>query len=192
MKNYINITYRSIAKALCSYSPVDSDEWSTQVNDYLDIIKRLPKPQKLALKSAYIFSRKVPQEERQDMFQELVTAILEVNTGDEKFAYAIARRDWQNWWSKYKTRQHFMAGSLNQTITDSSGDEVEIAELIVGEVEFERKMDGKLDAQRIWDMLPKDIQPLVFKRLLGKALTHQERNKLNYYARTKGTHLLLV
>ncbi len=63
--------------------------------------------------------------------------------------------------------------------------------MLVGETEFERKMDGKLDAERIYNLLPLHIQPIIDKRLIGKALTRQERNALNYYVRKDGYKLLL-
>lgn len=191
MKQYLKVTYRDIAKMLSSALPVEGDQFGAIVEENLKTIKALTTEAKNALKTAYIFSRKVPREEREDMFQELTLAVLQVKTKDERFAYAIARCDWRNWWDKYTTRSHFMAGSLNDTVLDSDNEEVELAELVVGEAEFERKMDGKLDAQRIWAKLPDDIKPIILKRLLGKALNHSERNKLNYYARTKGTQILL-
>lgn len=190
MNQYIQVTYRDIAKMIASALPVDGEDFGDKVTEYLEAIKAMAKTSRQALKCAYVFSRKVPREERDDMFQELALAILQVKPNDERLAYAIARRDWQNWWQKYMTRQHFMAGSLNDTVLDSDGDEVELAELVVGEVEFERKMDGYLDAKRIWDKLADHIKPIVNKRLLGKALTHTERNTLNYWVRKNGHRLI--
>jgi len=146
----------------------------------------------VSLKSAYIFSAKVPRDEREDMFQELALAILQARTKDEKLAYAIARCDWRNWWQKFKTRQHFLAGSLNALTLDKDGQEVEIAELLIGETEFELKMNGKIDAERIWDKLPDRIKPVVQKRLLGFPLLKQEHNTLNYYVKTQGYKLLIA
>jgi len=60
----------------------------------------------------------------------------------------------------------------------------------VGEVEFERKMNGKLDAERIWDKLPDSIKPLVYKRLIGKPLTKPEHNKFEYWVKTYGYSLI--
>ena len=108
---------------------------------------------------------------------------------DERLAYAIGRCDWQDFWRKYTIRQHY---SLDSVVEDNEGNPVTLSELIVGEVEFERKMNGKLDAERIWNKLPEVIKPLVNKRLIGKALTRQERNTMNYFVRTKATQLLLA
>jgi len=188
MEQVKDITYRHIAKMLASALPVEGQEFGLKVELYLDTIKRLPQEAKVALKSAYIFSRKVPREEREDLFQDIALAILKVKTKDERLSYAIARCDWQDFWKKYKIRQHY---SLDSVTEDSEGNPVTLAELIVGETEFERKMDGKLDAERIYNALPDNIKPLIDKRLIGKALTRQERNSLNYYVRKDGYKLLL-
>ena len=187
-KSYIQVTYRDIAKMLSSALPVEGEEFGDKVEEYLETIKALPREAKLALKVGYIFSRKVPRQEREDMFQDIALAVFKVKARDERLAYAIARCDWRNWWEKYSIRQHY---SIDTIVEDNEGNPVTFAELLVGEVEFERKMNGKLDAERIWDKLPEHIKPIVYQRLIGKALTHQERNTLNYYVRAHGTRLLL-
>ncbi len=187
----ISVTYRQIAKMLVSSLPVEGPEFGLKVEEYLSIIKGMKQESKVALKSAYIFSRKVPKPEREDMFQELFSAIYEVHTKDEPFGYTIARCDWRNWWQKYMTRQHYFAGSLKDTVTDGNGKSVELSELIVGEVEFEAKMVGKFEAQRIRSILPGGIRHLVDKRLLGKALTKLERECLNRWS-SKNISLLLT
>ena len=187
-KSYIQVTYRDIAKMLVSALPVEDDGFLI-VEEYIETIKALPRETKLAMKVGYIFSRKVPRQEREDVFQDIALALFKVKAKDERLAYAIARCDWQDIWRKYMVRQNY---SLDSVVEDDEGSPVTLAELIVGEVEFERKMDGKLDAERIWDKLPRHIQPIVHQRLIGKALTRPERNTLNYYVRTQGTQLLLA
>jgi len=174
-----------MAKAL----PVEDTEFTTKVNEYLKAIKAMPKEHKAALKAAYIFSRKVPREEREDLFQELALTLLKHKTKDDKLAYAIARCDWQNWWSKYKIRQHY---SLDMVIDTDDGNPVTLGETLVGEVEFERKMDGKLDAQAIWQKLPGNIKAIVNKRLIGKALNNTERSQLSRWVKSQGYQLLLA
>ena len=203
MQATINVDYRSIAKMMTSALPVEGKEFGRAVNNYLAAIKRLPTPAKLALKSAYIFSRKVPREEQEDLFQDIALAVLKTDTRDAKLAYAVARCDWQDWWRQYKVRQHY---SLDTVIDDDEGNPVTMAELLVGEVEFEFKIDGELDAERIWNQLPPDIKPLIQKRLLGKpliserkrgnqktdsALTNTERSRLNRWVHREGYKLLL-
>ena len=187
-KSYIQVTYRDIAKMLASALPVEGEEFGVKVNEYLETIKALPREAKLAMKVGYIFSRKVPRQEREDMFQDIALAVFKVKAKDERLAYAIARCDWRNWWEKYSIRQHY---SIDTIVEDDEGNPVTFAELLVGEVEFERKMDGKLDAERIWDKLPKLIKPLVHKRLIGKALTATERKQMSRYVQADGYRLLL-
>jgi len=184
-------------------------------DSFIDLVKQTAKQveslginAKLAIEAGYIFSRKVPQSERQDLFQELVTAILDSGTEDAAFAYTIARRDWQNFWNKYKLHSQFWGGYLSETITNSDGEETELAELLVGEVEFENKQIDKLDAERLWQRIPADIQQLVTKRLQGKplgaprkrkagqpknsgTLNDTERKRLNRYVKTEGYKLLI-
>ena len=183
-----DVTYRHIAKMLASALPIEGAEFGHKVTLYLDTIKRLPVEAKNALKSAYIFSRKVPREERADLFQDITLSILKTQTKDDRLAYSIARCDWKDFWSKYKIRQHY---SLDSVVDDESGNPVTLAELIVGEAEFERKMDGKLDAERIYNTLPLHIQPLIDKRLIGKALNNTERSQLNRYVKAEGYKLIL-
>jgi len=163
---------------------------------------------RLAIEAGYIFSRKVPHSERQDLFQELVTAILDSGTEDVAFAYTIARRDWQNWWSQYKLHGQYYQGYLSDTITNSDGEETELAELLVGEIEFENKQIDKLDAKRLWQQIPAEIQVLISKRLQGKplgaprhrkagqpknsgTLNGTERQRLNRWVRSEGHKLLI-
>jgi hypothetical protein len=115
--------------------------------------------------------------------------LFKARTGDEKLAYAIARCDWKNWFAKYQIRQHY---SLDSVIEDEDGNETTLAETIVGECEFENKMDGKLDGERIWNKLPAMIKPIVRKRLLGRALSNTERSTLNRWIKREGYQLLIA
>lgn len=185
--NTIKVTYRDIAKMLVKAMPVNGQDYADKIDEYLGMVKAMPQEAKVALKSAYIFSRKVPRQEQEDLFQDLTLAILKVRTKDERLAYTIARCDWRNWWAKYKIRQHY---SLDSVVEDSEGSQVSFGELLVGETEFERKIDGELDAQSIWDRLPPAIQSLVNKRLMGYRLGKLDRECLDRWA-TKNAMLLV-
>ena len=100
--------------------PLEGQDYADKINEYLGIIKAMPQTAKVALKSAYIFSRKVPREEREDLFQDLTLAILKARTKDERLAYTIARCDWRNWWAKYSIRQHY---SLDSVVEDDEGNQ---------------------------------------------------------------------
>jgi len=201
-------TYQQVSKAMLGPNFDRDDSFIELVKQTAKQIDHLGVNAKLAIEAGYIFSRKVPREERQDLFQELVTAILDSGTEDAAFAYTIARRDWQNWWSKFKLHSQFYEGYLSDTITNSDGEETELAELLVGEVEFENKQIDKLDAQRLWQQIPVDIQKLVIKRLQGKplgaprkrktgqpkssgTLNGTERQRLNRWVKTEGYKLLI-
>jgi len=201
-------TYQQMAKAILGPNFDRDDSFIELVKQTAKQIGQLGLNAKLAIEAGYIFSRKVPQEERQDVFQELVTAILDSGTESAAFAYTIARRDWQNWWAQYKLHSQYYQGYLSDTITNSDGEETELAELLVGEVEFENRQIDKLDAERLWQQIPADIQELVTKRLQGKplgaprnrkagkpknsgSLNNTERSRLNRWVKTKGYKLLI-
>lgn len=182
---HIKVTYREVAKMLASALPIEDEEFGAKVSEYIATIKAMPTHQKLALKCAYVFSRKVPYEERGDFFQELALALLEAKADDERLAYAIARCDWRDWWQKYMTRQHYLGGSLNRTVGDGEGAEVEFGELLVGEVDFERRIIGDLDGQALFEKLPDTIKRIVNKRIIGYALTANERQQLSRFVRSR-------
>jgi len=188
-KQYFEITYRDIAQMMAAALPDKDEEFAARVEEYLTTIKAMSTEAKTALKVAYVFSRKVPRHEREDMFQDIALAVFKAKTRDERLAYSIARCDWRDWWRKYSIRQHY---SLDTVVEDEDGNPVTMGELVVGEVEFENKMDGKLDAERIWNKLPSDIKPIVFNRLIGKALNSSERNLLNRWVHKVGYQLLLA
>jgi len=174
---------------LASALPVEGELFTLQVEQYLTTIKAMSNQNKIALKMAYMFSRKVPCQEREDLFQDIALAIFKSKTKEEKLAYTIARCDWKNWWAKYKVCQHY---SLDTVIEDEEGDPRTLAEMLVGETEFEFKMDGKIDAQRIWDKLPAHVQPIILERLIGKGLNSSKRNILNRWLNKEGYKLLLA
>jgi len=201
-------TYQQVSKAMLGDGFNRDDSFIELVKETAKQIEHLGVNAKLAIEAGYIFSRKVPREERQDVFQELVTAILDSGTEDAAFAYTIARRDWQNWWAKYQLHSQYYQGYLSDTITNSDGEETELAELLVGEVEFENKQIDKLDSERLWHQIPTEIQQLVTKRLQGKplgaprsrkagqpknssTLNNTERSRLNRWVKTEGYKLLI-
>ena len=189
--NIKDITYRNVAKMLSSALPVEGQEFGDKVNHYMQEIKKLSSENKIALKHAYIFSRKAPKQDREDLFQELLIALLEANTPDKPLSYAIARCDWRNWWERRMTRSHYLGGSLNKTIETEEGS-YELGELLVGEVEFERKMDDKIDTETLYNKLPDFIKPLIDKRLAGRGLNNTQRSTLNRWNKRTGYSLILA
>jgi DNA-directed RNA polymerase specialized sigma24 family protein len=186
MRSNLKVTYRDIAKMLASALPIEAEEFTAKVETNLNAILSLSTEAKIALKSAYIFSRKVPRQEREDLFQDLALAVLKAHTKDEKLAYAIARCDWRDWWKKYKIRQHY---SLDTVIEDEDGNPSILAELVIGEVDFEKRIDGEVDAERIWNMLPPNLKITVRKRLLGQMISPFEAEELRQWA---GKHAMYL
>lgn len=202
-------SYQQIAKAAIGGPNFEDD------GQYIGLVKsttrelgELGANAKLAVEAAYVFSRKVPADERQDLFQELVLAVIDSGTENPAFAYTIARRDWQDWWRKYKVHSQYYQGYLSDVIVNSDGEETELAELLVGEVEFEQRQIDKLDGERLWQQIPEQIQVLISKRLQGKplgaprnrksgrpkssgSLNDTERQRLNRWAKTEGYRLLI-
>jgi DNA-directed RNA polymerase specialized sigma24 family protein len=183
-----DITYRHISIMLASVLPIEGEDFKARIEANLEAIKALPSEQRTALKMAYIFSRKVPRQEREDLFQDIALTLLKAKTPEARLAYAIARCDWRDWWKKYKIRQHY---SLDSVIEDKEGNPATLGELIIGESEFELKMDGKLDADRIWHKLPDNIKDIIKLRLLGQILTSNQRVTLHRWVKSSGYQLLL-
>jgi len=167
---------------LASAIPVEGEEFRAKVEEYLKSIKAMSQSSKLALKSAYIFSRKVPREEREDLFQELALAVLKTQATDERLAYTVARCDWLNWWKAYKIRSHY---SLDSVVEDHEGHQVPFGELLVGEVEFERKLNGDMDGAKLYERLPDWVKRLVDKRLLGGTIRGGDRQLLNKWVKSR-------
>ena len=181
-----DVTFRHVAIMLASRLPVEGEDFREHVEANLKAIKLLPSEHKTALKMAYIFSRKVPRQEREDLFQDLALTLFEAGKTEERLAYAIARCDWRDWWKKYKVRQHL---SLDSVTEDSEGNPVTLGELVIGESEFELKMNGKLDAQRIWKMLPDKLKKIVRSRLLGQMISPYDALDLRKWAKKNAMYL---
>ncbi len=107
MENKLRVTYRQIAKFLCRGLPIEGADFGDRVSEVTQTIEQMPPAQQQALQCAYIFSHKVPRQQREDLFQQLIQAILTSGTEDIKLAYTIARCDWISFWDKYKTRQFY-------------------------------------------------------------------------------------
>lgn len=184
----MRVTNQQIAKVLALNSP----DIAGKVEEYTKAIEAMPEEQRLALKSAYIFSSKVPPEEREDMFQELTYRVLKAFhqqqaeiRNKEAFAYRVAQNYWHTWWRDYKRHQPHLAGSLNEVIeVDEDGNGVEVIDTIVGEDDLEGKVIDKLETQRLRDKLrdmPDTIKPIIKKRLKGEKLSPTERSSLFRY-----------
>jgi len=157
------------------------------VDSTFDSLSKLSHEQKVALRSAYIFASKVPEQERQDMFGELFLSLWESIQKlptkvqlSERWAYVIARHNWVDWWRAYKVRQHY---SLDQSLDQVDADSPVYGDLIPDTVDYIARAEGAIDGQALWQSLPTPIRKIVSKRLAGRALTGTERVRLHRFAR---------
>ncbi|KKK56637.1 hypothetical protein LCGC14_3062530 [marine sediment metagenome] len=154
MATQLKVTYRDIAKMLAKALPIEGADFGAQVEENIQAIKAMPTDQRVALRVAYVFSSKVPREEREDFFQDLTLALLSAQTPDERLAYTIARADWKDFWGRYKTRQHYRDG---RTVLDVEGEQVDMVDLLTGACEYE-KLDSEIDGKALIHTLPQWIQ----------------------------------
>ena len=169
---------RQVAKMMARVISPD-EELGENIGIILGELKGLKPECRLALKEAYIWSRKAPAEEREDLFQELFLRLWEGKVAEEKLAYAIARCDWRDWWRKYKVRQHF---SLDEPLDDTEGAK-SLSEMLVGEAEFETKMCLHLDCQTIINAMPKYVKEVVTRHLYGRPIRPNERRLIDRWAK---------
>lgn len=181
-----DFTYRNIAKMLASALQLTDDSFGEHVESFLKQIEKLPQQQRIALKYAYIFSRKAPKEERADLYQELSLTLMEKRIKDDKLAYAIARCDWKDFWKAYKLHTQYNYESIERLADSEDGSDygqnaierrMYHAELLTGEVEYE----SKLDADTLFKKLPEAIQKIVTKRLTGYATSKLEQSIMRRY-----------
>lgn len=161
-----------------------------------EAIEKLSTKDKIALRSAYIFSHKVPKNQRDDFSQELFLALwsdkaiqnCDTAQKTERYSYALARVKWFDFWKAYRIRNHY---SLDMSINSADNpDSNTFGDMLVSETIFERKIDGELAVQSVYDSLPRIVSECVDKRLRGKGLTKTERIILESYARDNRKILL--
>ena len=103
----MNTDTRKLAKALAKGLPVEGAAFGEHVDRIEHEVKALPKVQKTTLTLAYMFSAKVPRQERDDVSQEIILACLESGQTEERNLYVVARRTWVDWFRKWYTRQQY-------------------------------------------------------------------------------------
>ncbi len=181
-----DFTYRNIAKMLASALLEENEDFGKHVDEYLGQIKKLSTDNKRALHYAYIFSRKAPQQERNDLYQELAIRLLEARPINDKLAYSIARCDWKDWWKSFKLRNNYNYESIERLADSEDGSDygqnaIERQEyhsqLLIGEIEMERTAD----LNKLWSLLPANIRAIVTKRFNGLALSGAERVSMCRY-----------
>jgi len=195
----MDISYRQIAKMLARGMPIEGQEYSELIESYIKSIEAMPLEQRSTLRASYIFSCKAPREERQDLFQELVShSLTQLAKCDkrikniEAFCYRIAQRRWKDLRVQKRRRLEILNGgflSLNVTVSDSEYGDIELQDTIAGETDFESELNSELDSQAVWDSLPDNVKPIVEKRLdfgkqnRGYTIKHSELKKIWRYAK---------
>jgi DNA-directed RNA polymerase specialized sigma24 family protein len=180
-------TLRDVAKWLCSALPLEGEDFGQKVNAAERELSRMTKRNKanlVALQTAYVFSKKVPRQERQDLFQELFLTLFEHKAADNGLAYAIARADWCDWWRSYKIRSHY---SLDMVADADSGDS--FGDLLVGVCDFEARILGKINGDRLLEALPDYIRKTVQRKLDGQPTSSRERAQLRMWVNLRPTIL---
>jgi hypothetical protein len=163
-------TLRDIAKWLASALPLEGEDFGAQVSATERELLRMTKRKRdrgnlVALQTAFVFSKKVPRQERPDMFQELFLTLFEHKVSDNGLAYATARGDWANWWARYKMRSHY---SLDMVADEKTGDS--FGDLLVGVCDYEMQILGKINGDRLLEALPTHIRRMVQRSLEGYPL----------------------
>jgi DNA-directed RNA polymerase specialized sigma24 family protein len=180
-------TLHSMAKWLASGLPLEGEDFEQQVQTVERELLRMTKRNKanlVALQTAYVFSKKVPRQERQDLFQELFLTLFEHKAADNGLAYAIARADWCDWWRSYKIRSHY---SLDMVADADSGDS--FGDLLVGVCDFEARILGKINGDRLLEALPDYIRKTVQRKLNGQPTSSRERAQLRMWVNLRPTIL---
>jgi len=177
----MRVTCRQIARVLVKGLPLNDDEVAGKVDEYTKAIEAMPEKTRHALQSAYIFSSKVPPEEREDLFQDIVYAVLQKSKDGEGVAYMTGRGKWLDGLGcgEHKKKRH-PSSSLNEVIT-TEGQDIELGETLVGTDDLEDKVIERIEAQKIYLELPRHIKLIVKKRFRGELISPKEKRQLLKY-----------
>jgi DNA-directed RNA polymerase specialized sigma24 family protein len=175
---------------MVKHLPVDNDDdFIIKVESYIKHMERLPRPCQLAIKAAYIFATKAPPEEREDCFQDYYLAVHKEQPQDEALAYTIARRRWINWVRNRAIRARILRGNCISLSQYFSPDGQEISNTISDGNSLINNIENAVDVEKVLQILPDKIKPIVLKRLNGVKLEHREVLALSKYINWHGQAL---
>ena len=160
----------------------------SDIKDHAQALSRRLGVEQAALEKILAFwVVRYPNQEKEDGLQSMALALLEHLPGTPGLAFAVCRGRNLDWWKAYSYRNHF---SLDWApdYDDTTG--ITLAETMAGVVEWEHKIDGLIDGERLWDKLPTRIKEIVRQRLLGKRLSGADRVYLHRFAKENGQLLL--
>lgn len=193
----MNVNCRDIAKVLLQGMPIEGEDYINKLNEYVETIEAMPVEQLQVLRASYIFSRMARRDERQDLFQALVSngldylAKYEGRIRDvERFCYTVAQHKWRDFWLKNKRHKLMLNGgwiSLNEVVRAPSGEEIERQELVTSEVDFETRIVLKLDSQAVLNALPYRVKKSAIKKLNGQKLSSHDYERLARYREQNDT-----
>ena len=132
----------------------------------------------------------VPKVEREDVSQDLIEELLAKQPETLALAFILCKYKVYDWWHSYEGFRLFNAQYGSEPAFDSDGDEVELIDTIPDTVEFERIIDDKLDSEQLFGKLPKRIQSIVNKKLIGIRLTGADSVALHKFTKKHGEDLL--
>lgn len=130
------------------------------------------------------WTRHLPFEDREDGIQEMTLQLLEDRPSTPGLAFVVCRAWVRDWYRARKTDTE----SLEEW-REREG-ERGLSEATVAVVEWEAQADGRIEAQRLWGLLPERIKGIVAKRLSGRALAGAERVALHAWTGKHGWPLL--
>jgi len=197
----MKISYRTLAKVLAYDMPLDDQEYSDIIEWYIKSIEAMPPKHQETLKAAYVFSRKAPKEDWQDLFQHFVAHGLKILNQWPKpikdiagFCYVVVRNEWKRVTRERKRHIRMLNGgfvSLNKIVPSAHPDgdsrEVELQELIADDLDLESELNSELDSQAVLDTLPDRVKAIVKKRLLGgEKISNREYERLARYREENG------
>lgn len=189
---------RTIAKFLASSLPLEGEEWGEAVTAILGALDGLTKGkrnrlQTVAIRTAYRFAKRVPMQERKDMFDSLYLSLMQQGLTDVGLAHSVAMHDWADWWRAYKIRSHYSLEALTveeTTERDMDGHAMPAyGRYLIGVCDFEEQILGKVTADSLMAQLPDHIRTIVQKRLEGHAGSKREQWQLRRWVSQRPTIL---
>lgn len=192
----MEFSYRQIAKALAHGMPVDGQEYTEVIEGYIKSIAAMPLEQRVLIQAAYIFSRKAPREEWQDLFQHFVAHGLEILSQWPEtikdiagFSYVVTRNEWKRLTRERKRHIRMLNGSflsLNVTLDNTEDEGIELLDTIADDLDIESELNSELDSQAVMDTLPDKVKAIVDKRLNHQQLSSHEYERLARYREENG------
>ena len=134
--------------------------------------------------------KKIPQEERHDVLQDLACRALQVRPKTPGLLYSVVKFYVFDWWKARRYRQH---QSLDVVVEDDEGEGIPLVETLS---DNSRPVDD-LACSRVWTrevllQIPSRIVHIGEKRAMGFPLTSVDRQRLSRWKKGPGLQLGLA